>query len=332
MKVYVDASLGYSSNSSLPKGGIGIFSEGIKQQNIAINIVGQNLNSIRLEVLAIRSALILHQNEKQLTLYTDNQHCYECLVVLREYYIKNDWKRKNHHHVAELDILLQCNELIDIRQRNNYKTEIKKIVAHSGNVYHDIADKLAYAAMTMQTTEIKNLMYINVSNNSSVSITVLKKLLPFQLDNAIDEINNECKRLNLNKQINQQLEQLDNIRYTFILCYSCTGSIMIESIKYTVQMLYHICFTQCRSCENENKENELNSSPIESIFFLFKGSNIDTLFKSIATRFYNEKISSLMLGYKDRESILNEYNTDYKIVSIDVNSSKCLEYVKSGFF
>jgi len=357
MEIYVDASYGSSNCNSLPQGGIGIVNKN-EYQAIAISVTGQNLTTIRLEALAIFYALIVYSDRKNIVIYTDNQHCYESLVTLKTSYVQNDWKRINGQHVAELDILLQCEYLITARQNKNHKTKIKKIVSHSGNLYHDTADRLAYKAMTNNTKELPIAIKLNSSNNSKNPISSIRESMKYNLSISTNDITQQLKPFGIqviseyltsNSIVNNKISSKNNnnidilessiqtvpIRDTFLLCVSCGEIILIRNMDTSIHIIKVTSityFTQCRICDNNYGKINEPSKDNEIINIIFPDSDANKLINTISAYNTDLNINTLRAGYKHRDLLLNRYLSNYAILSLDRSTNQCLKYLKSGFF
>jgi len=166
--IYVDASLSV-------RNGIGIWVGTDNNRSLSLQVTGASMTIIRLEVVAVRTALLLYYNSPDICIYSDNQHCVECLVTRRAEYNNNGWTKLAGGPVAERDVLIQCNELISVREQLGYTTNIVKVLAHSGNVGNEHADRLAYSAacdIILRSNIARSTINVKYYNNDSVATII----------------------------------------------------------------------------------------------------------------------------------------------------------------
>lgn len=149
--------------------GIGIYFQG--HPGIGTNFMVQTERHTisRMEMLAVRTALLLAYDRKKIIIYTDSQHCMMSLSTHMDGYVERNWLNvKGNVHIAESDIARQCVQIMNMRTAIGRKTEITKVNAHTGVNGNDIADGLA-AAATIGT--FHGIVTDNVVHSNGVAIT-----------------------------------------------------------------------------------------------------------------------------------------------------------------
>lgn len=127
--------------------GIGIYSPGSADKSANYTVQTDRSAISRIEMLAVRTALLLFYGRSKLVVYTDSQHCIMSLSSHVDDYVNRGWLNINgKSYVAESDIARQCVEIIKSRSRMGRKTDIVKVNAHTGVAGNVIADQLASAA------------------------------------------------------------------------------------------------------------------------------------------------------------------------------------------
>lgn len=149
-EVYVDASIRPRVAGSCCSGyGIGIHFSNRPESDIGYMVNTTRRAISRLEMIAVRTALLLTLDVKKIIIYTDSQHCMSSLSTNLTEYISRGWLNINRIvHIAESDIARECIEILRLREMTGRETEIMKVTAHSGVYGNVTADQLAGKAAT----------------------------------------------------------------------------------------------------------------------------------------------------------------------------------------
>lgn len=141
MDIYVDGSC--SNNGNFPnKGGFGVVF--VKEDgNISTYKKHcENTTNNREELKAILAVFFMHGVKSPLpppNVYSDSTYSINTLTNWMFNWANNDWKKSDKKVPENLDLI---KAYYDYYQKG-YRINLQKVKGHSGNVYNELADKLA---------------------------------------------------------------------------------------------------------------------------------------------------------------------------------------------
>jgi ribonuclease HI len=145
--VYVDGS--YAPNITGPaSAGVGLYIDDQHLANIRATIIADNITNGTVELIGIYMALVLTHDCDDVKIFSDSQHAVEPLSLKHDEYIRSGWRTRKNKPIADHDIFVACSNIILGKRARSCKVRVKKVQAHCGIAGNDIADKLAYSAMT----------------------------------------------------------------------------------------------------------------------------------------------------------------------------------------
>lgn len=109
-----------------------------------------NTTNNRMELTAIIAASVLYEHYypfNLVSLYSDSTYAIKSLFEWREKWKENDWKKSNGEKVLNLDLIQEFDELREINTLNFFEKTV--IPGHSGNLFNELADKLATGEITV---------------------------------------------------------------------------------------------------------------------------------------------------------------------------------------
>lgn len=173
LKVYVDASIRPTTQALLTdksqqvsNSGIGVHFDDTLRGDVSFKVITTRCAISRIEMIAVRTALLLTFHIERIIIYTDSQHC---IMSLSPEIINRSWFNVNGtSHMAESDIARECTEIIRARSVMGRKTKILKVMAHNGVHGNIVADKLAGSAATGNYSAI---ITDNTTYSNGVAIT-----------------------------------------------------------------------------------------------------------------------------------------------------------------
>ena len=118
----------------------------LNEEKNEINISGKELSTTnnRMELTAPIMALRKVKKASRITIYTDSTYLKNGITTWIKNWEKNGWMSANKKPVKNKDLWIALNKL-----SKEQVVSWKRVKAHAGNKYNEIADKLA-------TTAIKN--------------------------------------------------------------------------------------------------------------------------------------------------------------------------------
>jgi ribonuclease HI len=172
-KIYADASIrpaiqgtAMSGSQQLFNCGVGIHFEDNVGADVGFKVITTRCAISRIEMLAIRTALLLSFHTDRIIIYTDSQHC---IMSLSPEIVNRSWFNANGiSRMAESDIARECIEIIRARSAVGRKTKVLKVTAHNGVHGNVVADKIAGNAATGNYSAI---ITDDVTYSNGVAIT-----------------------------------------------------------------------------------------------------------------------------------------------------------------
>ena len=150
MVIYTD---GACSGNGGPnsRGGFGVVVVGNDEQIIKVyQKQCENTTNNREELKAILWAMWNYGNKTNPpTVYSDSAYCVNSLTNWIWGWLKNGWTKSDGGPVQNADIMSAFVEL----WRAGYQINLVKVKGHAGNVYNEMADKLATGKTQINTKE-----------------------------------------------------------------------------------------------------------------------------------------------------------------------------------
>lgn len=150
MVIYTD---GACSGNGGPnsRGGFGVVVVGNDEQIIKVyQKQSENTTNNREELKAILWAMWNYGNKTNPpTVYSDSAYCVNSLTNWVWGWVKNGWTKSDGGPVQNADIMSAFVEL----WRAGYQINLVKVKGHAGNVYNEMADKLATGKTQINTKE-----------------------------------------------------------------------------------------------------------------------------------------------------------------------------------
>lgn len=150
MVIYTDGSCS-SNGGPNSRGGFGVVVVGNDEQIIKVyQKQCENTTNNREELKAILWAMWNYGNKTNPpTVYSDSAYCVNSLTNWVWSWLKNDWTKSDGGPVQNADIMSAFVEL----WRAGYQINLVKVKGHAGNVYNEMADKLATGKTQINTKE-----------------------------------------------------------------------------------------------------------------------------------------------------------------------------------
>lgn len=370
LNIYVDGSYRLSEHNGMC-GGIGLYFGDNHPCNLSGVIISENATSGRLELIALYVALVVTDDIKRITIYSDSKHVVDPLTSKYSEYVSNGWQTKKKIYLADYDLFRECASVIEDRRQRGHKIKIKKVIAHAGVKGNEMADKFAGYASTSSGNEdgyiTSTIVIDNNIRDSIKSHSIITNMscilrdgdsighLATGTDNVEDtgHLSDEefwSKPLSLqNTSTNSSHKQ----NYIFLLCIREGCMICINyPADYSYDLVNGIgnlsestiMVTVCRSCllndaqpnskvSLSNLANDMKNTmnKIKISKSIIQTSNYETCAKAISG------IDQTVFGngnYVECVSITEismKFGSDCMAMSIDVDNNVALPYLKLGF-
>lgn len=149
---YTDGACKYNQSRRHAKAGYGVFVGPNDPRNRSGRVRGEQTNQ-RAELYAVYYALkcalrsmttiFSYCTRHKLVIHTDSEYAINCLCTWIHKWRKNGYLNASGNPVANQDVIKACMDLVRQIREIDGEVCLRKVAAHSGNEFNDMADKLA---------------------------------------------------------------------------------------------------------------------------------------------------------------------------------------------